>query len=130
MMSGAGFSAPRARAGNMSVPEVHRQDLHDGERQGDVEQDVADIGDQFRYVGGEDVGDEVSDVLEDGAPFFYGMDNRGEVVIQEHDVRRLAGNACAGQPHGDADMGLFQGRRVIDAISGNGYPMSLLDQQG
>ena len=109
--------------------EVDGQDLHDGERQRDAEQDVAQVGDQLRYVGGEDVGDEVADVLEDGAPLLYGMHDGGEVVIQKHDVCSLAGHAGPGEPHRDADMGLFQGRRIVHAVTGDRYPVPSLDQQ-
>src|SRR6185369_1413718 len=62
-------------------------------------------------------------------PFLNGMDNGSEVVVKQHDIRCLAGNTGATQPHGDADMGLFQGRRVINAISGDRYPVSFLYQK-
>ncbi len=62
--------------------EIDGQDLHDGQRQGDIEDDVTEVGNQFRDVGGEDIGAEAADVFKDTAPLLDGMHDGGEVVVQ------------------------------------------------
>ena len=47
--------------------EVHGQDLDDRERQRDPEQHEGQVGHQLRHVRGQDVGQELADVLEDRA---------------------------------------------------------------
>ena len=77
-----------------------------GQRQRDPEQDEGQVGDQFRDVGGQDVGEELADVGVDGAALLDGGDDAGEVVVQQHHVGGLAGDVGAAQAHGDADVGL------------------------
>ena len=57
------------------------------------------------------------------------MDDRGKIVVKQHDIGRLTGDTGSGQPHGNADMGLFKGGRVIDAISGDRNPVTVLNEQ-
>src|SRR6185437_16528003 len=46
-----------------------------------------------------------------------GTDQRREVVVGQHDLRRLLGHLRAAA-HGDADVGLLERRRVVDGVAG------------
>jgi hypothetical protein len=48
------------------------------------------------------VGHELANVLEDRATFFNRIDNAGEVVVKQHQVRRFARHVRAGDAHSDA----------------------------
>ena len=64
-------------------------------------------------VVGEVVGEEAADVGERRAALLDGGDDGGEVVVEQHQVGRLAGDVGARPAHGDADVGLraARGRR-------------------
>ena len=51
--------------------------------------------------------------------------HRFDFRFQQDDVRRLARDV-AGAAHGDAEVGLFQGRRVVDAIAHERHALALL----
>jgi hypothetical protein len=91
----------------------HRQGQWDGAA-GEREKEERD---DFRRGMGEDVEDELADVVEDAPPGLDRGDDRGEVVVGEHHRRRLAGDVCACEPHRDADVGAAERRRVVDAVS-------------
>mmetsp|Transcript_74341 Transcript_74341/g.191795 ORF Transcript_74341/g.191795 Transcript_74341/m.191795 type:complete len:296 (+) Transcript_74341:1-888(+) len=44
----------------------------------------------------------------------------GEVVVLQHDVGRVLRHVRASDAHGDAHLGLLQGRRIVDAITSHG----------
>jgi hypothetical protein len=48
------------------------------------------------------------------------------VVVEQDDVGRLAGHVGAGHAHGDADVGGFQGRRIVHAIAGHRHDFVLV----
>ncbi len=45
--------------------------------------------------------------------------DRGEIVIEEHHLRGFFGRLGALVAHGDADIGLLEGRRIVDAVAGH-----------
>ena len=49
---------------------------------------------------------------------------RGEVVVEQHEVGGLAGDVGARAAHGDADVGLVQGRAVVDAVAGHRHDVA------
>ena len=57
------------------------------------------------------------------------VDDAGEVVVEQDEVRGLLGDVGAVQPHGDADVGLLQRRRVVDPVAGDGDDLALLLQR-
>jgi cation transport ATPase-like protein len=77
-------------------------------------------------VRGNEVADELFGVGVDGASFFDGHDDGGEIVVLEHHVRCLA---CHGRAHADADVGLLESRRVVDAVAGHGHDFVLLFEE-
>ena len=48
-----------------------------------------------------------------------------DIVIDQGDVSRVHGDVAAHTPHGDAHMGLFQGRGIIDAVPDHAHPAPL-----
>ena len=51
---------------------------------------------------------------------------RREVVVGEHDVGRLLGDVGAADAHGDADVRVLQGRRIVDAVPGHRHDVAFL----
>ena len=105
------------------------EDLHDGERQRDPEQHEREVGNDLRDVGGQDVGQELADVLEHRAPLLDRRDDGGEVVVEQHHVGGAARNVGAHHPHRDADVRALQRRCVVDAIAGDGDDVPLALQR-
>ena len=68
------------------------------------------------YVGRDEVADELFHVVVDGASFLDGGDDRREVVVGEHHLRGGLGDRRA-RTHRNADLGLLQRRRVVDAVA-------------
>ena len=58
---------------------------------------------QLGDIGGEVVLDEATDVVVDRAPLFDRRGDRREVVVEQDDVRGLAGDVGATAPHRDAE---------------------------
>lgn len=61
--------------------------------------------------------DELLYIVEHAASFFDGVEDGGEVVVGEDYFRGVFGHVGAGFAHGNADVGAFEGRRVVDAIA-------------
>ena len=68
---------------------------------------------------GEDVEDELADVVVDATARRYGGHDRGEVVVGQDHRRRLPGHVCSRASHRDADVGAAQGGSVVDAVAGH-----------
>lgn len=68
-------------------------------------------------VGGDEVADELFHVVVDGASLLDGGNDRREVVVGKHHLRRSLGD-CRARTHRDADLGLLQRRRVVDTVAG------------
>jgi hypothetical protein len=84
---------------------------------------------QLRHVRGEDVGEKIADIGEDGAAFFYRGDDAREVAVEQHHVGGFARQVGATAAHGDADVGLPQGRCVVHAVARHGDNRPLLFQR-
>ena len=72
---------------------------------------------RLRHVRGEDVGEKIADIGEDGAAFFYRGGDAREVVVEQHHVGGFARQVGATAAHADADVGLPQGRCVVHAVA-------------
>ena len=57
-------------------------------------------------------------------PLLDGRDDRGEVVVEQHEVGRLAGDVRAAPSHRDADVGRLEGRAVVDAVAGHRHDVA------
>ncbi len=65
------------------------------------------------------VADELQDIVEDAATFADSADNRREVVVQEHHVRRFPRSIGALLAHCHTDVGAFERRCIINAVAGH-----------
>ena len=74
---------------------------------------------QLGDVVGQVVGEEPLDVVERGAALLDRLHDVREVVVEQHEVRRLASDVGPGLAHRDADVGLAQGRRVVHPVAGH-----------
>ena len=105
----------RQRQGGQPVGrEVHVEDLHRRERKRPAEEHGSG------HVRGQQVHQILLNVPEDDAPFLDRGDDGGEVVVRERHLGRFPGHVGACDAHGDADVGLLERRRVVDAVSGHG----------
>ena len=75
---------------------------------------------QLGDVVGQVVGEEPADVLERRAAELDRGHDRGEVVVEQHQVGGLACHVAAVRAHGDPHVRLAQGRGVVDAVAGHG----------
>ena len=66
----------------------------------------------------------LAEVVGDAAPEAHGGDDGGEVVVGEHERRRLAGDVRAAPAHGDADVGGLERGRVVHAVAGHGHHLA------
>jgi hypothetical protein len=53
------------------------------------------------------------------------VDDRGEVVVEQHHVGRFLAHFGAGDAHRHTDVGLLQGRGIVDAVAGHGHHLSI-----
>lgn len=128
-MHGAGFGGfpAQGECGQGVGPQVDGEDLHDGERERDrpagqgEDQEGKDLGDGV----GEDVEDELADVVVDTAAGLDGRDDGGEVVVGEHHRGGFPGDVGAGAAHGDPDVGPSQRGCVVDTVAGHGDDLAL-----
>ena len=64
--------------------------------------------------------DELQDVGVDDPPLLDGRDDGGEVVVRDDHVGSLLGHLRPFDAHRHADVGLLEGRRIVDAVAGHG----------
>ena len=79
----------------------------------DREQEHRDFGCRGR----EQQQDRLLDVAVDDATFLDRGDDRGEVVVTDHDLRGLLRHLRSRDAHRHADVGLGQRRRVVDSVT-------------
>ena len=90
-------------------PEEHRQQRHAGDG----------------HVHRKDIGDGFAQIVEDTAPEPYGVHDAGKVVVHEDYGGSLAGDIRAALAHGYADVGGFEGGRVVNAVAGHGHYLAV-----
>ena len=61
-----------------------------------------------------------ADVVINAPSFAHSGNDGGKIVIGQNHVGHIFGYVGAGNPHANADVGVFDGRGVIDAVSGHG----------
>ncbi|EXI66264.1 MAG: hypothetical protein AW07_04610 [Candidatus Accumulibacter sp. SK-11] len=99
--------------------DVDPEDLNRGEGRRHAEQRRGEHGDDGADIGGKLEADKLDDVVVDGASFLDSAHDGGEVVVGEHQGCGLLRDRGAGDAHGDADVGGFQRRGIIDAVAGH-----------
>ena len=79
------------------------------------------------------VGQRLAQVREDAPSEPHAADDRDEAVVEEHEIGGLPRDVGAALAHGDADVGGFERRRVVDAVPGHGDDLAVglqrLDQR-
>ena len=119
--AGLGRLAAERERGQDLGAEVDREDLQHRQRQRDRaarEREDEERNDLGRRVG-EDVEDELADVVVDAAAGLDRRDDGREVVVGEHHRRRLARDVRSGDAHRDADVRASERGRVVDAVPGH-----------
>lgn len=76
------------------------------------------------HVEGDQVEKRALDVAQDVSALSDRADDRGEVVVEEDEIGRGARHGSPTLPHGDADVGATQGRRVVDSVAGHRHDVS------
>mmetsp|Transcript_29462 Transcript_29462/g.73947 ORF Transcript_29462/g.73947 Transcript_29462/m.73947 type:complete len:485 (-) Transcript_29462:693-2147(-) len=76
------------------------------------------------HVSAQQVHHEVADGCEDTAALLHSGHDGGEVVVCQHNVRNALGDVRAGDAHGNANVGLLDGGRVVDAITRHGHNLA------
>src|SRR6202030_388404 len=125
--NGRGPDRPRRCRSSPSLEAVQAQAVGDdrdaGKRHGRPGDDGVEDAECGEGDGGDVVAERPAQVLEDGAEGAPGQaeggDHAVEVTGQEGDVGRFDGDIGAG-PDGDAQVGLNQGRRVVDPVADHG----------
>ena len=86
-------------------------------RQAEQQRQQRQAGD--RHVHGEDEAHCLAQVVVDAAAEPDRLDDRAEIVVEQHDGGRFARHVGAAPAHRDADMGRLQRRRIVDAVAGH-----------
>ena len=95
------------------------QHVHDVEADEIGQHDAEEHRHHLADVRRQQVAQELADIVEDGAALLDCGDDRREVVVGEHHVGGLFGDVGARNPHCDANVGLLERRRVVDAVAGH-----------
>eukprot|EP00976_Prorocentrum_cordatum_P096718 1190680-Prorocentrum_minimum.AAC.6 len=104
--------------------EVHHENHHGGEGQGQADHDEAQEGADLGNVGGERVADRLLQVVENEAALLHAVDNGGKVVVHENHVRSLLGHVLAGDAHGDTNVALLQRGGVVHTVARHRHHLS------
>mmetsp|Transcript_10941 Transcript_10941/g.32057 ORF Transcript_10941/g.32057 Transcript_10941/m.32057 type:complete len:878 (+) Transcript_10941:707-3340(+) len=108
-----GYGRPDVRA------YVDEQDLLHRQRRRQAHE-LAEGGRHLRHLGAEGVHDGLLQVLARQPPLLDAGDDRGKVVILQHNVRGILGHVCASNVHGHAHLCLLERGRVVHAVAGHG----------
>ena len=97
--------------------ELEKDDLDGQQQERPAEEHRHERHPRDRHVHGDEVGRGLLEVVEDAPAEPDRLDDRREVVVEEHQGRGLARDVGAAASHRDADVGGLQGRRVVDAVA-------------
>jgi len=90
---------------------MHR--LEDGE----AEQRREKNRENLRQIGGEQELDRLADVVINPSTFADSRNDGGKVVVRQNHIGDILGDIGSCDTHADADIGIFDGRRVVDAVA-------------
>ena len=113
----------QGQAGQAVGYQVNPQDVNGQQRHGQAKERRDEEGHDFTRAAGQNVANEFEDVVEDAPPVPHGVHNGGEVVVEQNHGRRFFGYLRAVDAHGHADVGVFQGGRVVHAVAGHGHEL-------
>ena len=78
-----------------------------------------------RHVDGKNKRHRLLQIVENAPARADRFDDGGEIVIEQHQRGGFARHVGAAPAHGDADMGGFERRRVVDAVAGHGDDLAV-----
>jgi len=104
---------------------VDPEDLQRRDRQRRAGQDGGDDDQALAEIGRQRPGDELDQVVPDAPALLDRRLDAGEIVIGEHHGGRFLGHLGAAQSHRDPNVGLLEGRRIIDAVAGHRHHLAL-----
>ena len=96
--------------------------MHGQQHQGllrDQQGHQAEAGD--RHMDRQRVGQGPAQVGGDAAPQGHRRHQGADVVVEQHQIRRLPGHGGAVAPHGHADVGGLEGRGIVHAVAPHGH---------
>ena len=114
---GLGRLGGEGEAGEAVGHEVDPQQVDRQQRNREAHQRRQQQGPHLRRVAGHGVADELADVVVDPPPLPHRAHDRGEVVVQQHQVGRLPGHVGAPPPHRHPDVRPAERGRVVDAVA-------------
>ena len=124
MMPGRAGSTPRVMAGGPSMMMLTQRIWIAVNGVGMPNSGAPSTVENCTDVGGKLEAHELDNVVVDGAAFLDRAHDRGEIVVGEHQGGGFLGHLGAGDPHGDADVGGLQRRRVVDAVASHGHDVA------
>jgi hypothetical protein len=98
--------------------QINAKDKHGGEREGDLEDNEEQEGGNLGNVRGEGVSDRFLQVIEDKATFFNTVHDGAEVIVEQDHITSVLSDLRS-TTHSNTDIGLLNGRGVIDTITGH-----------
>ena len=78
-----------------------------------------------RDVNGEDETHRLAQIVVDAAAEPDGLDDRAEIVVEQHDRRRLARDIGSASAHRDADVRRLERGRIVDAVAGHRHDLAV-----
>ena len=104
---------------------VEPEHLQGSDRQGGAEHGPQQDRHRCAAIDRQHESEGLAQVEVDRAALFHRPFNRGEVVVGEQHVCGLARHFGAAGAHGDADVGLLEGGRVVDAVAGHCHDLTV-----
>lgn len=99
---------------------LNRSKREDGDASRVLERKTDEKSASLCNVLGQDVQDELLDIVKHATTLFHSIENGSKVVIRQYNIRSLLGNIRTGLTHGNTDISTFQGWRIIDTITRHG----------
>mmetsp|Transcript_5320 Transcript_5320/g.10923 ORF Transcript_5320/g.10923 Transcript_5320/m.10923 type:complete len:562 (-) Transcript_5320:1568-3253(-) len=115
----------QSRGGRSVRDEIDPQQLHGNQSLGKAQCRRKENGRHLSDVGRDEVPNEGLHIIVNRTSLLHGVDDRRKVIVGENHIGSFFCHFRPGQPHGDTDIRLFQGRSVVDAISRHGHDTSL-----
>mmetsp|Transcript_7364 Transcript_7364/g.15986 ORF Transcript_7364/g.15986 Transcript_7364/m.15986 type:complete len:317 (+) Transcript_7364:990-1940(+) len=100
--------------------DVNQQDLGNCQRGGNTQQ-LCESGHGLWDLRTQRVHNRLLQILRAQAALAHCLHHRSKLVVQQHNVSGLLGNLSATDAHCNTNFSSFQGRSVIDPITGHGY---------
>ncbi len=98
---------------------VDPEDLDRRDRQGQPECKGRENSQSLAAIGRQGPADDLHQVVVNRPALAHRRDDRREIVVGEHHLGRFLGGLRTLAPHGDADVGALQRRRIVYPVAGH-----------